>query len=51
MAAGKNGKDKQDETPKMFGFDHPYGPCGNIGCAKCNPQWYNQTTPRLLHAE
>jgi hypothetical protein len=48
MAAGKNSKVKEDIIPKMFGFDHPYGPCGNIGCKKCNPEWYNQTTPRLL---
>jgi hypothetical protein len=51
MAAGKNSKTKHEETPKMHGFDHPYGPCGNIGCKRCHPAWYNETTPRLLHAQ
>jgi len=49
IAQGKNSKDKYAEIPKMHGFDHPYGPCGNIGCKKCNPAWHNMMTPLQIH--
>jgi len=51
MAQGLNRKVKNYELEKMHGHDHPRGPCGNIGCKKCNPQEYNLLTPRLLHAK
>lgn len=37
-AAGQNGKSKRavKSTRKLVKlFDHPFGPCGNVGCKKC----------------
>jgi len=34
---------------KKSSIDHPDGPCGNIGCRKCNPAEYNLLTPWQLH--
>lgn len=50
ISAGLNRKRKKIEEKKLQG-DHPIGPCGNIGCKKCNPKEYNLRTPRKLREQ
>ncbi|MCA9720591.1 MAG: hypothetical protein H6713_12685 [Myxococcales bacterium] len=38
---------KQRATP-LRSADHSTGPCGNIGCKRCNPAPYNLLSPREL---
>lgn len=52
MRAGQNSKSKRvrlraKRTRKMQGRsgNHSLGPCGNIGCRRCNPAPWNITTP------
>ena len=40
--AGQNSKSKRavkasKRRKKVHPISHPYGPCGNIGCKKCDP--------------
>ncbi len=55
--AGKNTKSRRAKLRKQRSNnpgrsnDHSHGPCGNIGCKRCNPQRYNLLAPRLLAAE
>lgn len=42
MRAGQNGKSRRlairtSRKRVVRVHDHPLGPCGNIGCPKCNP--------------
>lgn len=51
--AGKNTKSRRGKLQKqrsnqMRSKDCSHGPCGNIGCKRCNPQVYNLLSPRLL---
>lgn len=53
--AGKNTKRRRGKLQKQGRNqvrmnDHAQGPCGNIGCKRCNPQLYNLLAPRLLAA-
>lgn len=52
MRAGQNTKSKRVRLRAMRARktrgksgDHPLGPCGNIGCKRCNPAPWNLTTP------
>jgi len=54
--AGKNTKSRRAKLRKqrsnqVRSEDHSQGPCGNIGCKRCNPALYNLLAPRLLAAE
>jgi hypothetical protein len=53
--AGKNTKSRRAKLRKqrsnqVRSTDHSHGPCGNIGCKRCNPALYNLLPPRLLAA-
>lgn len=53
--AGKNTKSRRaklrnQRANPVRSKDHSQGPCGNIGCKRCNPERYNLVTPRLLAA-
>ncbi len=54
--AGKNTKSRRARLQKqrsnpVRSKDHSQGPCGNIGCKRCNPERYNLVAPRLLAAQ
>jgi len=54
--AGKNTKSRRAKLQKqrsnpVRSSDHSQGPCGNIGCKRCNPERYNLVAPRLLAAQ
>ncbi len=54
--AGKNTKSRRAKLQKqrsnpVRSNDHSQGPCGNIGCKRCNPERYNLVAPRLLAAQ
>lgn len=51
--SGQNSKSKRaklrkQRTTQVRLTDHPTGPCGNIGCGRCNPADYNLLTLREL---
>ncbi|MCA9694538.1 MAG: hypothetical protein R3A51_17615 [Nannocystaceae bacterium] len=51
--SGQNSKSKRVQLRKqrsnlLRSFSHPTGPCGNIGCKRCNPASYNLMKPREL---
>jgi hypothetical protein len=53
--AGKNTKSRRAKLQKQRANqprskDHAQGPCGNIGCKRCNPELHNLVAPRLLAA-
>lgn len=53
--AGKNTKSRRAKLQKqrsvqMRNKHHPHGPCGNIGCKRCNPELHNMVAPWLLAA-
>jgi hypothetical protein len=53
--AGKNTKSRRAKLRKrrsnpVQSKDPSHGPCGNIGCKRCNPARYNLVAPRLLAA-
>jgi hypothetical protein len=54
-AAGQNSKSKRVKLRKkrertVRSVRHRLGPCGNIGCMKCNPIPENLATPLLRHS-
>ena len=54
--AGKNTKSRRARLRKQRSSpvpskDHSHGPCGNIGCKRCNPERANLVAPRLLAAQ
>jgi hypothetical protein len=42
---------KKNAKKRLATVSHTDGPCGNIGCSKCNPMDYNLLSPRLLAAQ
>jgi len=53
--AGKNTKSRRAKLRKqrsnpVRSKEHAQGPCGNIGCKRCNPELHNLVAPRLLAA-
>lgn len=53
--AGQNTKSRRAKLRKqrsvqMRAKDHSLGPCGNIGCKRCNPEVYNLLLPGQLAA-
>ena len=51
--SGQNSKSKRaklrtQRTTQIRLTDHPTGPCGNVGCGRCNPADYNLMKPREL---
>lgn len=53
--AGQNTKSRRAKLRKrrsnpVRSKDHSHGPCGNIGCKRCNPELHNMVAPRLLAA-
>lgn len=55
--AGQNSKSKRAKLRAkrlrkrtVASVKHAKGPCGNIGCKRCNPALYNLLPPRLLAA-
>jgi hypothetical protein len=54
--AGQNTKSRRAKLRKRRSQQvqtqsHAQGPCGNIGCKRCNPEPHNLLPPRLLAAE
>lgn len=54
--AGQNTKSKRaklrakrQRKVRSRSGSHPLGPCGNIGCKRCNPTSWNLTPPGLRH--
>ena len=48
--SGQNSKSKRSRLAssravKHRNVSHPEGPCGNVGCKRCNPAAYNMTRP------
>ena len=53
--AGQNTKSRRAKLRKrrtslVRSKNHSQGPCGNIGCKRCNPELHNVLPPRLLAA-
>lgn len=53
--SGQNTKSRRAKLRKrrsnpVRSKDHSQGPCGNIGCKRCNPDLHDPPDPRLLAA-